>query len=471
MRAIIYARQSKDSEDGITRQLARCMALVEGRGWTLVHAPFTDNDVSASSGKRRPDYERAMNMIRLGQADVIVVMAMDRLYRRVTELESIIPMMETAGAKVVAVAGEYDLSTDSGKLVARILASVAQGEVETKARRQRDAAAQGAAAGKRWNGSQRPFGWSADDFTVPVPAEADAIREACRLILAGGTVSGVVRTWTKAGVKPAQGEKWARQSVRAILTNPGIAGMRRYKGEITGRGGWEGIISEETFTAVQGILNAATREYVRADGKVRHYRRTDQGSRTLLGGIAACQCGNVIVHTIASQGHGVYRCQHSTRQPGTGPHVSIKSELADAWAVEAIVARMSADDAADLIAGDSPSLDMTALRDEASAIRANLDELAADRALGLITRTALLAATERGNARLAAIAASIAEASREHVASELIMAEDVRATWDGLDLSRQRAIIRSLMNVTLKPAGRGARNPAPERVFGLSWAA
>ena len=468
MRAIIYARQSKDSEDGITRQLAKCMALIEGRGWTLVHAPFTDNDVSASNGKKRSDYERAMTMVRLGQADVVVVAAMDRLYRKVTELEGIIPVMEQAGVKVVAVAGEYDLSTDTGRLVARILASVAQGEVETKARRQRDAAAQAATAGKRWTGSQRPFGWSADDFTVPVPEEAEAIREACRLIIAGGTVSGVVRTWTKAGVKPAQGEKWTRQSVRAILGNPAIAGLRRYKGEIAGRGGWQGIVSEETFTAVNSILGDPS-------------RKPPRGVTSLLGGIAICACGNVVNHTYSSkrsgpkdkpvfrEPYGVYTCQHST-QTGTGPHVRIKAALADAWVTEAVIARMSQPDAVTLFAKDS-TVDVQALRDEAQAIRRNLDTLAGDMALGIISRTAMITATERGSARLAEIDATVAEASREHVAAELITAADVRVTWEALDISRKRAIIRALMSITLKPAGRGARFPDPERVFGLSWAA
>jgi DNA invertase Pin-like site-specific DNA recombinase len=464
MRAIIYARQSKDSEDGITRQLEKCMALVKSRGWELVHAPFTDNDVSASSGRKRPSYERAMTMICLGQADVIVVLAMDRLYRKVTELENIIPVMEQAGAKVVAVAGEYDLSTDTGRLVARILASVAQGEVETKARRQKDANAQRAAAGKRWGSSQRPFGWSEDDYTVPVAHEADAIREAARFILAGGTVSGIMRTWNAKGLRPAQApfgplveKPWARQAITAVLTNPATAGMRRYRGQITARGGWQGIISEETFLAVNAILGDPS-------------RKPPKGVTSLLGGIAVCQCGNVCTHTHAQQGHGVYRCQHSTRKPGTGPHVSIKSELADQWVTEAVAARMSQPDAVTMFAKDS-NVDMQALRDEALTIRTNLDSLAADMALGIISRSAMITATERGNGRLAEIDAAIATASREHVAAELITAQDVRACWEALDLSRQRAIIRALLAVTLSPAGRGARFPDSRKVLGLSWAA
>lgn len=456
MRAIIYVRQSKDREEGIADQIAKCRALIQARGWTEVHAPFTDNDVSASNGKRRPDYERAMTMVRNRQTDVVVVSVMDRLYRKVTELEGIIPVMEDAGVSVATVSGEYDLSTDSGRLVARILASVAQGEMETKARRQRDAAAVAAKAGRRWRGSQRPFGWSADDFTVPVESEAEAIREACRLILAGGTISGVVRTWTAMGVKPAQGERWTRQSVRAILTNPALYGARRYRGEVVGRGGWQGIVSEETFTAVNSVL---------ADPS----RKPPRGVKSLLGGLARCRCGNRVIHSHAQQGHGVYRCEHVNR--GEGPHVSIKSELADAYVTEVIVDRMSWRDAVTIFASDNPAVDVQALRDESAAIRRNLDTLAADMAVGLISRSAMLAATERANTRLAEIDQTVTEGSREHVASELLTAEDVRGTWKRLDISRQRAIIKSLITVTLNPVGRGCRLPDPERSFDIAWAA
>ena len=141
-----------------------------------------------------------MTMVRECRTDAVISYALDRITRRVADLETIITDATKAGVTIVTVTGDLDLSTDTGRTVARILGSVAQGEVERKSTRQKLAAAQAAKAGKRWTGSQRPFGWSADDYSVPVESEAEAIREACRLILAGGTVSGVARTWTKAGV-------------------------------------------------------------------------------------------------------------------------------------------------------------------------------------------------------------------------------------------------------------------------------
>jgi site-specific DNA recombinase len=459
-RAVIYCRQSKDTEGNglaVARQREACEAIARARGWDVV-AVFTDNDMSGYSSKvKRPGFETVMSMVRERRTDAVIAWAVDRLTRRMADLESIITDATEAGVVIVTANGDLDLSTDTGRMIARILGSVATGEVERKSTRQKLAAAQAAKAGKRWTGSQRPFGWSADNYSVPVEDEARAIAEGCRLILAGGTVSGVVRTWESMGVRPAQGEKWTRQSIRAILTNPAIAGLRRYRGEIVGRGGWQGIVTEETFTAVQSILSDPGRQVPR-------------GVRSLLGGLAVCRCGNRVIHTHAQQGHGVYRCDHASRDRANGPHVSVKSEMIDTYITDIIAHTMTQPDAAALFAKDN-STDLAKLRDESAAIRRNMEQAAGDMAVGILPRAAYLAAMERATTRLDEIDAMITEASRESVVAELITSDDVRATWDGLDISRKRAIIRSLMSITLMPAGRGARRPDLEKTVLITWTA
>ena len=69
---------------------------------------------------------------------------------------------------------------------------------------------------------------------------------------------------------------------------------------------------------------------------------------------------------------------------------------------------LSSREVADLVT-PPPHADTAGLRAGAAAIRRNLDELAADRALGLVPRSQMIAATERGNARLAQIGAELAD--------------------------------------------------------------
>jgi hypothetical protein len=121
-----------------------------------------------------------------------------------------------------------------------------------------------------------------------------------------------------------------------------------------------------------------------------------------------------------------------------------------------LIERLSRADVAELLSPPK-HVDTTGLRAESAAIRRNLDELAADRALGLVSRSQMLAATERANARLAAIGAELAESSGQSVLSPFLRGVKAFAVWAELDDSRRRAVIATLTTVTLHPAGRGAR--------------
>lgn len=61
-RAAIYCRISDDKAGaglGVSRQREDCVALAERLGWTVTDV-YTDNDISAYGGKRRPEYERML---------------------------------------------------------------------------------------------------------------------------------------------------------------------------------------------------------------------------------------------------------------------------------------------------------------------------------------------------------------------------------------------------------------------------
>jgi site-specific DNA recombinase len=114
-------------------------------------------------------------------------------------------------------------------------------------------------------------------------------------------------------------------------------------------------------------------------------------------------------------------------------------------------------------------VDVAALREEAAAIRVNLEEMASDRALGRITRPQMLKATEAGTARLDAIGAELDGAARENVLAPLVAAENAAAMWEGLDISRKRAVIKTLMTITLYSPGRGARREFDPATVQVAW--
>jgi DNA invertase Pin-like site-specific DNA recombinase len=190
IRAVIYLRQSLDQHLGdadeglaVARQLDACRALAEQRGWTVVEV-VTDNSVSATNG-HRPGFARVMALVDQRAVDIVITWAVDRLVRRLADLENVISRCEAADVRLATVSGDIDLSTDSGRLVARILASVARGEVERKSARQRAANRQRAERGVPPARAHRPFGYSDTTRATLVPAEAVAVADACRQLPRG----------------------------------------------------------------------------------------------------------------------------------------------------------------------------------------------------------------------------------------------------------------------------------------------
>jgi site-specific DNA recombinase len=464
MRAAVYLRQSLDRSGdglGIDRQREDVQRLIDARGWTIA-AEFVDNDVSALSRKPRPQFSAMMTRVDAGEFDVIVARHMDRLLRRLAELENVLERCQRAGAAIVTASDGVDTSGDGGRLVARILSSVAQGEVERKGARQRSAAIQAAKQG-RWVGGRRAFGYEADGVTIRA-SEAELIKKGYADVLAGESLSEVARRWDASGMEPTQSNKrWYRGTVKEVLTNPRHAGLRRYRAAedrwrvrqnpelgITGKAEWPAIVDEATWRAAVRILCDPDR------------RRAPIGGKGLLTGVGICgACGEPVHRGGAStRGKPMYRCR-------SGRHVSRMSEPVDEYVSAVALERLQQPDAALLWAAELP--DAKALMAEADVLRKRRDDLALDYADGVMTREQFRAANSRVLGRLGEIEAQIAAAGTMSPLS-IVAAEDIVGTWQGLSIAQRRNIIAALMTPVLHLPGRGTRTFRPKTVE-IRWRA
>ncbi len=129
VRAGVYTRISSDPSGqraGVERQRANCEEYCLTRGWQVAEL-FEDNDYSASSGRRRPAYERMLAAVESRRIDAIVTWHNDRLHRSPRELEAFIDLVERTGVRLAVVTGgDYDLTTPDGRLSARIVGAVAR---------------------------------------------------------------------------------------------------------------------------------------------------------------------------------------------------------------------------------------------------------------------------------------------------------------------------------------------------------
>lgn len=255
--AALYLRISQDSEAtglGVARQRADCEALADAKGWTVMGV-FEDNDVSATSGKPRPEYQRMVREIEAGRIQGIVVWDVDRLTRTPRELEDVISWADRHGLALASVGGEIDLSTPQGRMMARIKGTVARHETEQSARRIKRSKQQLAEQGQ--HRGVRPYGWTVttDKQLIVDPAEAAVIREAYKRILAGETIFGIAADLNRRGILTIKGNAWSAASLRAVVKRWRNCGVSTYRGKEVGPGSWESIVDRETHERLLAMLS------------------------------------------------------------------------------------------------------------------------------------------------------------------------------------------------------------------------
>jgi site-specific DNA recombinase len=442
-RAVIYTRMSKDREGaglGVDRQRQDCMDLAERLGWRVI-GHHSDNDLSAYSGKPRPGYRALLDDLEAGRADAVVVWHTDRLHRRPVEIEHYIDVCDPRGVITQTVkAGPLGLATPSGRMVARMLGSAGRYEVEHMIERQQAAKLQAATSG-RWKGGRRPFGYDTDGVTIR-ESEAAEVRRATDDLLAGMSLHALARDWNARGITTSTGGVWKPTEVRKLLARPRNAGLMEHRGEVVGRAEWPAIVEEPLWQAVRALLSDVS-------------RRTTTGNarRWLGGGLYLCGvCGASLRATTAGtggkgRGHAAaYRCEQ-------GAHVVRRCEPLDDFVQHILIERLSRSDAAHL-AGTPTTVDTAALHVERLAIKARLDELVDLFAAGHITGQQM----ERGSATLRS---QLEELDRQLAADagasvlDGVVGGEAAEVWPMFDLSRRRAILDTLMSVTVQRSRRG----------------
>lgn len=333
--AAIYCRISRDATgegEGIGRQEALCRELASRESLEVVEVYNKDNDIGASDrtgAVPRPDYERLLDDARLGRFTHILAYSNSRLTRRLRELEDLIQLHEKTGVVIrTVIAGQDDLSTSDGRMVARIKASVDAAESDRISERQKAAFRHNALAGKPKLHHQRPFGWEEDGVTLR-ESEASLVRDAIEKIKAGASVTEVRHEWEAAGVLTAAGRsEWEHSALKRVLVGWRAAGVRTYKREplydTEGKlvvGLWEPIISLEDREEALAILSNRT------------LKKKRQGKWLLSGLVRCAVCGGSMYGQLT--GTPTYACK-----PGRG-HLAITAEKLEEYVQRAVVSRLS----------------------------------------------------------------------------------------------------------------------------------
>lgn len=462
MRAAVYCRISDDREGGglgVARQSQDCEALLHTRRWTLA-ASFTDNDLSAYTGKPRPGYEALMAAVKAGDADVIVAWHPDRLHRHPRELETFIDLLEATGCQVATVtAGEMDLSTPTGRMAARIVGATARYESEHKSARLRRKHEQLAAEGKLAGGGTRPFGFDPDRVTIR-DDEATLIREAAGRILAGDGLVTVCADWLRRGVPTVTGVPWVTPVLRRVLTAPRTAGLREHRGKVVGDAQWAAILDRVTWERVRAVLLDPAR---RKGGPPRRY--------LLTGGLGRCgECGGRLFARPKEDGRRQYVCPKGVNFSGCG-RVVILADWVEGYAVERLFAAVVEGRLTAVLRArrsQPAEVDVGGLEED----ERRLEELeVAHFADGALSRAGYLSARERLTARIEARRRSLVSSARGAVLASVPDEEAaLRRVWDERGHEWRRAVLTEFMQqVVVDRAVKGRNRFDPDRVR-VEWA-
>ncbi|XTR52895.1 recombinase zinc beta ribbon domain-containing protein [Pseudarthrobacter sp. So.54] len=258
------------------------------------------------------------------------------------------------------------------------------------------------------------------------------------------TLSSVMREWDAAGETTTAGGKWGVTQVRRLMLNPRYAGQQIYNGEDMGAGEWEPILDVETHKRLEVLLMDPRRRTA----------PDDLNSKYLLSGIVKChKCGNPLYaapHKAKGRSVMVYRCLG-------GYCLQRQMEPVDELVTAVIVARLARADASKLFVDSDKVAELRAL---ATDLRGRRDALAALLADGLLSPTAVREQSAKISRALLEAETAMSAAEGVNPLAGVIGAEDVSNSWEALPLTSKKQVIRSLVEVTLLPAGKGVRfNP------------
>lgn len=498
VRAAVYLRISFDQhQDGlaIKRQREDCYKIVEDRGWELIEE-YVDRSKSATDKtKKREDYDRMVADFHAGRFDAIVCWDLDRLTRQPRQLEDWIDAAQEQSLQLVTANGEADLTTDGGRMYARVKAAIARGEVERKSERQSRAHLQRAQRGRAPKG-QRPLGYATNGDVIE--HEAVAVREMFRLfaVEAGTPLTALARalsgeegpdvprtvphlpkhTRTVAlernerrleegdALRPVPEDgPWSPSTVHGILRNARYAGYSSYSNKKdrttknkrrTGadrivrdehgrpvKGQWEPLIDELTWMAVQDRL----------DDQSRVTNRTGSTARKHLGA-SIYLCG-VCGRKITSHSRG-YRCKE-------GGHVTRSREHVDDYVLRVARARLARPDLRNVLPSrDEPR--MRAIELEIEERQGVLKRVAEDYYAGHVKASDLAAMRDRHEPVIAELEVERLRLSSSTELSSVFGAADPVQAFDDADLAVKRRVIDFLFEIRLlrHPRGRKGFDPA-----------
>jgi DNA invertase Pin-like site-specific DNA recombinase len=461
LRGLSYGRVSHDKRGtlrSIEEQLAGNRETADRNGWIITRELSDHMSGSRYASGTRDSWDEAKAALATGEYDVLITWASTRSNRDLEEYTRLRRLCEAHGVLLAYDGRVYDLSNSNDRFTTGMDSLIGERYAEDTRKAVLRALRANAAAGKphgpRLFGLERtydPANGAPTGTQVINEAEAEVVREAAARFLAGESTSAIARSFNDRGTLTARGKAWTHGTIRKMLTNPAYAGVRVHRGEQS-KANWPAILDEVTWRGLQ----------VKFGDPARRTNRDRIDLSHLLSGVATCGvCGGRIEVNNRPGRTPAYVC----RAKG---HVVRAKAPVDAFVTELVLDYLQRWTAEGILAeADDP--ETTAAVARARELQDRYDALAEQAADGAISPTML--AKLEANLLPQIEAANRAARKATQVPNSVLDAAGLGArrqwkAWDDAgDVARQREVLRSVVEVTIKPASRPGNVPFdPETV-------
>ncbi len=215
----IYIRVSTEDQAregfSLPEQEKRLKAMCEYKGYEI-YKVYKDAGISAKTGNHRPAFEELKEDIKSKKCNTIVVLKLDRLTRSVYDWENIMKFLEENNAYLDCANDDINTTNANGRMVARLLTTVSQNEIERTSERTKVGLAGAIKVGNIPN--KAPFGYKHINKKLVVdPIKKDEVIRIFNLYYEGNSYQTISNIYNEEKVFGKT--NWCDSTILRILEN------------------------------------------------------------------------------------------------------------------------------------------------------------------------------------------------------------------------------------------------------------
>lgn len=178
---------------------------------------YEDGGISAKTGNVRSAFAKMLEDGKLGKFDTIIAIKLDRISRSVYDMERINKFFDENNINLICLYDQYDTSTANGRMIQRIMTSVAQNEIERTSERTK-IGMDGAIKAGHIPGVT-PVGYRRENKSLVIdPISSLVVKKIFNMYSSGN--SQFIIAQELSNEKALEKEVWRDSSIRRIIDNP-----------------------------------------------------------------------------------------------------------------------------------------------------------------------------------------------------------------------------------------------------------